>query len=257
MDDELDRLTAREREVMRLIARGYAYREVGTELFISVKTVETHVSSVLRKLQLIEPARAEPVGGRAADRLSALVDVVDRLRCPVCAAPLALAPGPPQVLGCAAGHRFDVARQGHVVLVPGGSKLRADTSDMVAARVRVHASGAFDGVREALVGACAASDGPSAGDLGGPAAGPTDGLLADLGAGPGTWAAAVLDALPRPPRRGARAVRPRAARRGPRPRPPGRRGGRPHPAPAAGRRLGRGGPRGLRAPARPAPSCAA
>jgi len=52
VDDELDRLTAREREVMRLIARGYAYREVGTELFISVKTVETHVSSVLRKLQL-------------------------------------------------------------------------------------------------------------------------------------------------------------------------------------------------------------
>ena len=52
VDDELDRLTAREREVMRLIARGYAYREVATELFISVKTVETHVSSVLRKLQL-------------------------------------------------------------------------------------------------------------------------------------------------------------------------------------------------------------
>ncbi|BDZ51538.1 DNA-binding response regulator [Frondihabitans sucicola] len=50
--DELDRLSAREREVMRLIARGYAYKEVATELFISVKTVETHVSSVLRKLQL-------------------------------------------------------------------------------------------------------------------------------------------------------------------------------------------------------------
>ena len=51
-DDELDRLSAREREVMRLIARGYAYKEVARELFISVKTVETHVSSVLRKLQL-------------------------------------------------------------------------------------------------------------------------------------------------------------------------------------------------------------
>jgi DNA-binding NarL/FixJ family response regulator len=50
--DELDRLTAREREVMRLIARGYAYKEVAGELFISVKTVETHVSAVLRKLQL-------------------------------------------------------------------------------------------------------------------------------------------------------------------------------------------------------------
>lgn len=51
-DAELDRLSAREQEVMRLIARGYAYKEVATELFISVKTVETHVSSVLRKLQL-------------------------------------------------------------------------------------------------------------------------------------------------------------------------------------------------------------
>lgn len=51
-DDELDRLSSREREVMRLIARGYAYKEVAKELFISVKTVETHVSSVLRKLQL-------------------------------------------------------------------------------------------------------------------------------------------------------------------------------------------------------------
>jgi DNA-binding NarL/FixJ family response regulator len=52
VDDELDRLSQREREVMRLIARGYAYKEVAKELFISVKTVETHVSAVLRKLQL-------------------------------------------------------------------------------------------------------------------------------------------------------------------------------------------------------------
>jgi len=51
-DDELDRLSAREREVMRLIARGYAYKEVATELFISIKTVESHVSAVLRKVQL-------------------------------------------------------------------------------------------------------------------------------------------------------------------------------------------------------------
>ena len=51
-DDELDRLSAREQEVMRLIARGYTYKEVAAELFISVKTVETHVSAVLRKLQL-------------------------------------------------------------------------------------------------------------------------------------------------------------------------------------------------------------
>jgi DNA-binding NarL/FixJ family response regulator len=50
--DELDRLSAREQEVMRLIARGSAYKEVAAELFISIKTVETHVSAVLRKLQL-------------------------------------------------------------------------------------------------------------------------------------------------------------------------------------------------------------
>ncbi|MDR0488093.1 MAG: response regulator transcription factor [Propionibacteriaceae bacterium] len=52
VDEDLDRLSIREQEVMRLIARGYSYREVARELFISVKTVETHVSSVLRKLQL-------------------------------------------------------------------------------------------------------------------------------------------------------------------------------------------------------------
>ena len=52
IDPELDQLTAREREVLRHIARGYAYKEIARELSISVKTVETHVSSVLRKLQL-------------------------------------------------------------------------------------------------------------------------------------------------------------------------------------------------------------
>jgi DNA-binding NarL/FixJ family response regulator len=51
-DPELDQLTTREREVLRLIAQGYTYKEIAKELFISVKTVETHVSSVLRKLQL-------------------------------------------------------------------------------------------------------------------------------------------------------------------------------------------------------------
>ena len=51
-DPELDQLTSREREVLRLIAQGYTYKEIAGELFISVKTVESHVSSVLRKLQL-------------------------------------------------------------------------------------------------------------------------------------------------------------------------------------------------------------
>jgi DNA-binding CsgD family transcriptional regulator len=52
IDPELDQLTQREREVLRYIARGYAYKEVARELAISVKTVETHVSAVLHKLQL-------------------------------------------------------------------------------------------------------------------------------------------------------------------------------------------------------------
>lgn len=51
-DEELDLLSKREQEVMRLIARGFTYKEVASELFISIKTVETHVSAVLRKLQL-------------------------------------------------------------------------------------------------------------------------------------------------------------------------------------------------------------
>jgi DNA-binding NarL/FixJ family response regulator len=51
-DPELEQLTSRERDVLRLIAQGYTYKEIAKELFISVKTVETHVSSVLRKLQL-------------------------------------------------------------------------------------------------------------------------------------------------------------------------------------------------------------
>jgi DNA-binding NarL/FixJ family response regulator len=51
-DPELDLLTTREREVLRHIARGYAYKQIARRLQISVKTVETHVSAVLRKLQL-------------------------------------------------------------------------------------------------------------------------------------------------------------------------------------------------------------
>ncbi len=52
VDPELDQLTAREREVLQLIARGYLYKEIALELGISAKTVEAHVSAVLRKLQL-------------------------------------------------------------------------------------------------------------------------------------------------------------------------------------------------------------
>jgi DNA-binding NarL/FixJ family response regulator len=66
-EDDLDLLSPRERDVMRLIARGYTYREVGKELFVSVKTVETHMSSVLRKLQLSN--RRELTRWAAARRL--------------------------------------------------------------------------------------------------------------------------------------------------------------------------------------------
>lgn len=52
LDPDLDKLTKREREVLQHIARGYTYREVGEQLFISAKTVENHMSAVLRKLQL-------------------------------------------------------------------------------------------------------------------------------------------------------------------------------------------------------------
>jgi DNA-binding NarL/FixJ family response regulator len=52
LDPELDQLTPREKEVLRQIARGYSYKQVARRLSISVKTVETHVSAVLRKLQL-------------------------------------------------------------------------------------------------------------------------------------------------------------------------------------------------------------
>ncbi|WP_413248405.1 LuxR C-terminal-related transcriptional regulator [Sinomonas flava] len=64
-DDDLGKLSARELDVMRLIARGYSYKETAKELFISVKTVETHVSAVLRKLQL---ANRHELSRWAADR---------------------------------------------------------------------------------------------------------------------------------------------------------------------------------------------
>ncbi|UQA97817.1 LuxR C-terminal-related transcriptional regulator [Streptomyces halobius] len=67
VDEALDKLTQREREVLRLIARGYAYKEVGKQLFISIKTVESHVSAVLRKLQLSN--RTELTRWAAARRL--------------------------------------------------------------------------------------------------------------------------------------------------------------------------------------------
>jgi DNA-binding NarL/FixJ family response regulator len=65
VDPELDRLTLREREVLRLIARGYQYKEIALRLHISPKTVEAHVSAVLRKLQL---SNRHELGRWAVDR---------------------------------------------------------------------------------------------------------------------------------------------------------------------------------------------
>lgn len=56
-DEELNSLSEREQEVMRLIARGYTYKEMAAELFISIKTVESHMSKVLHKLQLSNRAQ--------------------------------------------------------------------------------------------------------------------------------------------------------------------------------------------------------
>ena len=64
-DAELDELTPREREVLQLIARGYMYKEIAARLHLSVKTVESHVSNVLRKLQLSTQARARALGDRS------------------------------------------------------------------------------------------------------------------------------------------------------------------------------------------------
>ena len=66
VDPELEQLTAREREVLRHIARGYLYKEIAARLGISTKTVEAHVSAVLRKLQLSHAARALALGRAAA-----------------------------------------------------------------------------------------------------------------------------------------------------------------------------------------------
>ena len=65
VDSHLDQITPREREVLRLIARGYAYKEIARQLTLSVKTVETHVSSVLRKLQLSNRHELTPLGHRS------------------------------------------------------------------------------------------------------------------------------------------------------------------------------------------------
>ena len=70
-DPELDQLTPHESaRVLRLIARGYTYKELARELSISTKTVETHVSAVLRKLQLSSRHQFDAMGNRATTRVA-------------------------------------------------------------------------------------------------------------------------------------------------------------------------------------------
>ncbi len=70
VSQDLDQLNAREREVLRLIARGFAYKQVASRLNLSVKTVESHVSAMLRKAATFEPSRAGALGERSAHRLA-------------------------------------------------------------------------------------------------------------------------------------------------------------------------------------------
>lgn len=126
--------------------------------------------------------------------LSALARVATRLRCPVCAgSPMTLQGAAPAVLGCPAGHRYDVARQGHVVLLRTATRLRADTAAMVAARDRVLASGAYAPLTAAVLTAVRGGDVTAVPQ---PSGSPTDGLVVDLAGGTGGHTAAVLDALP-------------------------------------------------------------
>jgi len=109
-----------------------------------------------------------------------LAEIVARLRCPVCRDALSEFPGG---LGCPAGHRFDLARQGYVNLLAGRVPASPDTADMVSARSSVLAAGHFRPVADALAAAAV--------DLA-----PPDGLVVDVGAGTGYYLAAVLDRLP-------------------------------------------------------------
>jgi 23S rRNA (guanine745-N1)-methyltransferase len=109
-----------------------------------------------------------------------LADIVDLLRCPVCGDALGETGG---ALRCAAGHSFDIARQGYVNLVPG----RADTPEMVEARDAFLEAGHFRPLSAALAEEARAAGGAS---------GASGGAVLDLGAGTGHHLAAVLDALP-------------------------------------------------------------
>jgi 23S rRNA (guanine745-N1)-methyltransferase len=106
-------------------------------------------------------------------------EIVARLRCPVCRDALSELPG---ALGCPAGHRFDLARQGYVNLLAGRVPASPDTADMVSARSSVLAAGHFRPVADLVATEAAGLAG--------------DGFVVDVGAGTGYYLAAVLDRLP-------------------------------------------------------------
>lgn len=106
-----------------------------------------------------------------------LADVTPYLACPHCAATLTVAG---QQLRCAAGHAFDVARQGYVTLLAAPTSLRGDTADMVTARAAFLDAGHYRPIAEAITAAASGA-----------------GCVADVGAGTGHYLAQVLDADPR------------------------------------------------------------
>lgn len=110
-----------------------------------------------------------------------LADVIDLLRCPHCGGVLELDGG---AAGCAAGHSFDVARQGYLNLLPGDARTgSADTAAMVRARAELLAAGHYAPIATAVAGAAVDAAG-------------TASRAIDLGAGTGYYLAAVLDRLP-------------------------------------------------------------
>ena len=131
--------------------------------------------------------------------------IVAALACPHDGGQLQLAD---RVLGCASGHRFDLAKQGYATLIRQPLTHQGDPAALIDRRVRVHRAGLLDALHQAVVAAaCTAGPaarpaaGPATGPAAGPAAGPTagpppEGVVCDVGAGPGSYLAAVLDAVP-------------------------------------------------------------
>ncbi|MFI1358049.1 putative RNA methyltransferase [Streptomyces sp. NPDC020898] len=108
--------------------------------------------------------------------------IVQYLACPHCGASLALGDG---ALSCPSGHSFDIAKQGYVNLLPGATKLRADTKEMVDARDDFLSAGHYDPVMDTLVDLARRTADPA-----------VSGCVVDIGGGTGHYHAKVMDAFP-------------------------------------------------------------